>query len=141
MNDPTSFNKAENIVVHRVLDRARLRMLPQLFGSRTMRVESLVYDRMSEFVESYDGGFWEFYQLSNGGFYMAPRMPEVQVVVASNGFEGMLSADAAGITVCLFTYSHLAFEVEGDIFARHFHWLRAFALEHTEALQILAAID
>jgi hypothetical protein len=58
------------------------------------------------------------------------------------GYDGEMSADAAGITVCLFACSLLSFEYRGtEVFARHFHGLREFALEHPESTQIFAAID
>jgi len=58
------------------------------------------------------------------------------------GFEGTLSADAAGITVCLFTFSHLSFQQPSeDVFSRHFYALREFALDHKEVGSIFAAID
>ena len=53
---------------------------------------------------------------------------------ADNCFEGDLSADALGITSCLYAYSHLSF-TDGDIareYARHYHRLRAFMAEHPE---------
>jgi Antirestriction protein len=50
-------------------------------------------------------------------------------------------ADAAGITVCLFAFSLLSFERQGEVYSRHFHWLRDFALGHVEAAEIFAAID
>jgi hypothetical protein len=53
-----------------------------------------------------------------------------------------MSADAAGITVCLFAYSLLSFEYRGaEVFTRHFYGLREFALEHPESAHIFAAID
>jgi hypothetical protein len=62
--------------------------------------------------------------------------------VDTNGYEGVLSANAAGLTVCLFTYSHLSFhDARDDLFAEHFRRLREFALQHAEAVQIFAAID
>jgi len=82
------------------------------------------------------------FELSNGGFYMAPSCDPVEFSVHSNGFEGSLSADAAGITVCLFTFSHLSFQQPSDdVFSRHFYALREFALNHKEAASIFAAID
>jgi hypothetical protein len=104
-------------------------------------VEARIYDLMGQFVADYDGGFWDFYELSNGGFYMAPQMPAVRLSVESNGYDGRMSADAAGITVCLFALSHLAFERNPEVYGRHFHWLRDFALGHAEASQIFAAVD
>jgi hypothetical protein len=54
----------------------------------------------------------------------------------------VVSGDAAGITVCLFTFSHLSFEYsQVELFARHFHCLRDFAVSHVEAQKIFGAID
>jgi hypothetical protein len=107
-----------------------------------MLVETAVYGFLRRFCPDYGGGYWRFYELSNGGFYMAPTMPAVRIRVPSNGFEGTLSADAAGITVCLFVFSHLSFQFSKDVmFSSHFHWLRDFASDHAEAAGIFAAID
>jgi hypothetical protein len=82
------------------------------------------------------------FELSNGGFYMAPNSGPYKFGVYSNGFEGTLSGDAAGITVCLFTFSHLSFQQPTeDVFSRHFYALREFAMDHKEARSIFAAID
>jgi Antirestriction protein len=56
------------------------------------------------------GGWWNFYDLSNGGCYLAPGGVETfHLKVMGNGFDGRLSANATGITVTLFALSHLAF--------------------------------
>jgi len=82
------------------------------------------------------------YELSNGGFYMAPNVGPVKFSVHSNGFEGTLSADAAGITVCLFAFSHLSFRLPTlEVLSRHFYALREFAMDHKEAQLIFSAID
>jgi Antirestriction protein len=125
-----------------VLEDARIGTLPKHFGARMMTVEHTVYHFMREFVAEYKGAFWDFYELSNGGFYMAPNSDPVKFSVHTNDFEGTLSADAAGITVCLFTFSHLSFQQPSqDVFSRHFYALREFALDHKEAGSIFAAID
>ena len=129
------------IEAYRVSDHARMGTLPRHFGPRMVAVEHKIYDLMGQFVADYDGGFWDFFELSSGGFYMAPQMPAVQFSVESNGYEGRMSADAAGIAVCLFAFSHLAFDQNAEVYSRHFHWLRDFALGHVEASQIFAAID
>ena len=135
-------NGMQKIEAYRVLEDARLDTLPRHFGARMMTVEHSVYDFMREFVAEYQGGFWDFYELSNGGFYMAPHSDPVKFSVHSNGFENTLSADAAGITVCLFTFSHLSFQYPADeVFSRHFYALREFALDHKEAGLIISAID
>ena len=45
------------------------------------------------------------YTLSNDGFYMAPSGDEVFHVACDNMFEGDISADALGITACLYAYT------------------------------------
>jgi hypothetical protein len=96
---------------------------------------------MSQFSAAYSGGCWRFYKLSNGGFYMSPPDESYEIHIKGNGFQGRMSADASGITVCLYTYSQLSFESAPEIFAKHFHWLRDFAWHHAEARAIFQAID
>jgi hypothetical protein len=97
---------------------------------------------MRQFASQYVGGVWDMLDLSNGGFYMRTGSEPVQFRVPSNGFGGTMSADAAGITVCLFAYSHLSFQFPAEAhLSRHFYLLRAYALEHPEASLIFAAID
>ena len=135
-------NDIPKIEAYLMLEDARIRTLPRHFGARMMTVENRVYHVMREFASEYKGGFWDFYELSNGGFYMAPSCDPVEFSVHTNGFEGSLSADAAGITVCLFAFSHLSFQQPcEDVFSRHFYALREFALDHREAGLIVAAID
>jgi Antirestriction protein len=38
-----------------------------------LTVERTVYDVLNELAPDYCGGYWHFYALSNGGFYMAPE--------------------------------------------------------------------
>ena len=74
---------------------------------------------------------------------MAPSGDAVYNVKCDNMFEGDLSADALGITACLYAYSHLSFS-DGR-FARvcacHYHRLREYMFEHPEARGVIAATD
>ena len=119
----------------------RSQVLPRHFGKHMMRFEGAVYRFAEELCTQYRGGLWNFYEIEGGGFYMAPEGPAVQVRVDSNGFEGEMSADAFGITVCLFALSHLSFHVEAETLATHFHLLREWAMEHPEVRPIFSAID
>jgi hypothetical protein len=91
----------------------------------------------------YSGGYWDFYQLSNGGFYMAPSEDRVFHVTCDNMFEGDLSADALGITASLYAFSHLSFTNGrfGRVCACHYHRLREYMFEHPEVRSILGATD
>lgn len=129
-----------------VPESERLDFVDKLFGIRyVLKIEPSVFE-MAEHLAApqYNGGNWNFYALSNGGFYMAPRVADCAVFTVSsmNGFEGQMTADALGITACLYAYSHLSFEpVMADMCGEHYHLLREFALGHTEVKSILAAID
>lgn len=114
------------------------------FGIRfPISVEPMIFQFASQLAPAYTGGYWNFYQLSNGGFYMAPHLEEPFAVIADNGYEGSMSADALGITACLYNYSNLSFGDGsfGEKCGRHYHWLYEFAMQHPEAKAIRAAID
>lgn len=129
------------IEAYEVSEHARMGTLPRHFGRHMMTVEGRIYDLLHDFASDYQGGCWAFYELSNGGFFMRPSHDRLRLRVSSNGYEGEMSGEAAGITVCLFAFSLLAFEYTNEVFSRHFHKLREFALGHAEAAEILAAID
>ena len=128
------------IQVSRVPTRERLSALVRHFGRRTLVFESGVYVFAHQLCPAYPGGYWHFHELSNGGFFMSPQTNSLSLRV-QNGFEGILSAEAAGITFCLFALSHLSFKFPENLFIQHFHDLRALVFEHPEAGSILAAID
>lgn len=116
----------------------------ELFGINfPRRLEPAIYQFVGHLAKDYHGGYWHFYALSNGGFYVAPDDDQPFQVSCENGWEGMLAADAFGIVACLYAYSHLSFTAGefGELCARHYHWLRAFVMGHAEAGEIWAAID
>jgi hypothetical protein len=137
-----TFNhSAVKVEAYAVAEDARMGTLPRHFGRHMLTVEGHIYGFLSQFCCAYHGGVWQFLELSNGGFYMSPPEDTYELQVDGNGFKGRMSADAAGITVCLFTFSHMSFGYATDIFSRHFYQLREFAQEHPEAALIFAAID
>lgn len=118
--------------------------LPRYFGKHFLMGESLVYDWMGRLCPSYNGGFWEYYRLDNGGFYMAPRgEAQMQIMCREgNNYEGEVSSDAAGIIACIFTLSMMACQYPDDeAIANCYDKLLDFATEHPEARSIYAAID
>lgn len=126
------------------IDR-RVSHTAKLFGIQfPLRFEPYVYAVTSGVASEYHGGYWQFYTLSNGGFYMAPHADQLFRVSCENGFEGDLSADALGIAACLYAYSHLSFDGD-DAFVEtcteQYHLLRDYMLEQAEARGILGAID
>ncbi len=58
-----------------------------------------------------------------------------------NGNDAEMSAEAAGIAVCLIEYSHHACRNECDAMTEHYYRLRDYALQHPESSAILRIID
>ena len=135
--------KREKIRATRVAEKNRMAVADQLFGlSFPMRLEPTIFglaDRLSD----YNGGMWEFYQLDNGGFYMAPDSTRQYHVTADNYFEGDMTGDALGVTACLYAFSSLSFGKGrlAEVCGQQYHLLREYALDHPEAGEIFGAID
>ena len=139
-------NEEAHITRTELDDAQRMSVPARLFGAHfPARVEPYVFGIARSLSADYGGGYWEFYALSNGAFYMAPHDEERFRVRCVNGFDGEMSADAFGIACCLYCYSHLSFggpdALAGEC-ARQYHLLREYMLSgHGEARAILAATD
>jgi len=128
-------------------DSQRLKILPLMFGRHFMRGEALAYIWLRRLSKSYDGGVWNYYTLSNGGYYMAPDMGDACLTmrVNGNGFEGSMSPDAAGIVTSLFALDQVMHEVktkdERDFLLRQYYRLLNFVMFHPERHSIIRATD
>ena len=141
MMTQTSFN----LVTRELVPEARrMSITGKYFGPKfPLQLEPVIYGITERMAQDYHGGYWDFYTLSNGGFYMAPSGEDVYHVACDNLFEGDLSADALGITSCLYAYSNLSFSLTDMAreYARHYHLLREYMLDHQEVREILGATD
>ena len=132
------------IIAQAVPESERLDAVDKLFGIRfPLALEPTIYRFAEQLAPDYTGGYWHFYRLTNGGFYMAPNLDGPFAVVADNGFAGTMSPDALGMTACLYTFSNLSFSKGrfGEVCAGHYHWLLDYAMQCPEAGVIRAAID
>lgn len=130
-----------------VPDDERLGFLPQLFGRHGFILgQNLVCMFMADFCADYKGGYWDFYTVSNGARFMAPKTSEpVALAIPSNYFEGDLSAQACGIVLTLFSLSHLSMTVKDEsarqLCCEQYHALIGYASERDDAAIIFSAID
>jgi hypothetical protein len=84
-----------NIHSERLDDTLRVTYTANLFGVHfPFKLEPTIYGMADRLAPAYNGGYWHFYGLSNGGFYMAPATDAIFDVSCENGFDGKLSADA-----------------------------------------------
>ncbi|KWE97895.1 antirestriction protein [Burkholderia ubonensis] len=125
-----------------VVEELRAKFLPLHFGTRYIQGESFLFDWASRLSSEYNGGYWHFFNLSNGGFYAAPEMKgPVEVVYPLNHYEGKMGAEAFGIVVTLYALCHMAEIYGDDRYIARYHALRAFAVQHPEQAEIFRAID
>ena len=134
------------ITTTQVTDENRVSFWPQHFGTipQWITLEPRIFAWMNRVCADYSGGIWQFYTLSNGGAFMAPDADRNETWSLFNNLNGNgveMSAEAAGIAVCLIEYSHHACRTECDAMTAHYYRLRDYALQHPEAHAILRIID
>jgi hypothetical protein len=143
VTDPT-------VVATEVDGTKRMGFIAQLFGNYYVQGECQVFDWMQRLAgKQYSGGLWGFYELSNGGRFMAPRIADDGATVeieSPNGTTVQASNEATGIIATMFALSHLAFYVaerggDTDHITNQYWLLRAYAVDHSEAPAIIAAVD
>ena len=93
----------EIITATKVADEDRLNFWLRYVGmAKMLAFERHVYCWMRRLCPHYDGGYWNFYDLSNGGFYIAPAdEKKMWLTWPGNYFNDEMSGDAAGIVATL----------------------------------------
>lgn len=89
------------IIKTMVKDNDRINFLPRHFGLITgIKVESYIYDVAHQSLAGYNGGYWSFFELSNGSFIIEPSYTgEREVTFALNWFSEKMNAEDYGIVV------------------------------------------
>lgn len=131
------------IIVTEVPVRERCACFPGYFGDHFIQTENTVYAFAENLVVGYRGEFWDFFRVSNGGFFVAPRKALLYEVMVpfGNNYRGEMSARAAGLVVCIFAYNFLAEKTGNELFIDQADYLKAYADGHPEGPKIFAAID
>ena len=127
-----------------VPDARRMQFLPALFSPALMLIgERTVYQFMSWLApEDYAGGMLRFHEQGRQPLFLSPDTEKpFRISCETNGYQGEVSAEAAGIIATLFALSHLSFRHEADQLADAYARLYAFAGDHAEAGEIFSAID
>jgi len=126
-----------------VPDSRRLAFLPRWLGRRHyLRGELLVYTFAEKLSPDYRGGYWGFFECSNGAAFMAPQTSRTFATAwPDNYFSATLNAESFGIVASLFALGYLANNTNAESVIDRYHSLRDFACDHPDAGKILAAID
>jgi hypothetical protein len=111
--------------------------LSQQFGKFQVASELKIYSAFKSIVSEQSTFDWNYYTLSNDGFYMAPDSEKRFDVKCVRSPENVIriSADAAGIVATLIGLADLYEQVfkGDDRYLEKFFKLRAFADLHYEA--------
>ncbi|RTL38189.1 MAG: antirestriction protein [Burkholderiales bacterium] len=120
----------------------RMQFLPSKFGLVGMlRVEMSIYAWMQRLCPAYNGGHWNFIELSNDGGYMVPTGADTfDMSVDGNGFEGQVSADTAGLIATVFALNALIWQGL-DKLNDKYEQLLEYIGHHPDRAVILRAID
>lgn len=127
-----------------VPDERRLDFLPTLFGRSLLMIgENAVYSLMERLSPlDYGGGFWDFYEHKGEPLFLAPTSKSrFRITGEITGFQGEVSAEAAGIIATLFAFSHLSFQHQSEHLSEGYGRLYAYSADHPEASEIFQAID
>ena len=139
-NDIAPINKVPCLI------EQRLDFLPQYLGNAHLEFQNSAYFFAQRLIEGYDGGYWEFYHLSNGGFLMEWNNSNNMTINSPNGSHAEVDTETASTILNLMVLSELSFSllVDADTLDKvvHcFHALREFALNHPNSATILKLID
>lgn len=111
-------------------------------------VLSRVYALAQKMMPEYEGGFWHFIRLPDGGGYMMPDGDRFHLVNGENWFDRTVSADAAGIIVTSLVINRQLwlYHDSGDAGLTHLYRMRDAQLWshiefHPECNAIYAALD
>lgn len=123
---------------------ARLEFLPNLFGRSLLIIaENAVYGIMEKLSPlDYGGGFWGFYEHDGHPLFLAPKSKSrFRITGDITGFQGDVSAEAAGIIATMFAFSHLSFQFQSERLSEGYGRLYVYSADHPEAAEIFQAID
>ncbi|MFK3663585.1 antirestriction protein [Scandinavium sp. NPDC088450] len=129
-------------------DAERPGFLPDLFSRDFMLSEATVYAYAGRYCPEYQGGYWQFYRLPEGGGYMAPDTEILTFRNADNGFEQSVSGEVAGIILTALVLNHRSWhhshndqEALCHHFCRRYEQLMAFVDSHPQSATVWRALD
>ncbi len=127
-----------------IAEPERLGTLPRYLGKHSLEFEMSVYGFMDRFCEAYNGGYWDYYRLSNGGFFMClSGKDRFNVSNDGNHFDSEMSAEGVSVGVNIFALNALLWGDQTDArIIGLYDDLRDYAAEIPgEAEKIWAFID
>ena len=112
-----------------------------MVGERCEQLQNMIFSMYHRMSEDYRGGDWDWYRLSNGGVYVAPRIGGTVSISCENMYRAEVSAQAAGLIACAMAYSYLSLAAGGDCYGRGYLLLFPYLAQQPDAACIFAALD
>ena len=128
-----------------VAEGDRITCIEDIFGILfPMRIEPFIYSITEHISGDYNGGYWHYNTINNGGFYMYPESGEMFHVICSNGFIGDVTGEVLGVSACMYAYSHLSFSEDQQLSAlcsNHYYLLREYVYGMDQVDVVMAICD
>ncbi|MCU7846945.1 MAG: antirestriction protein [Candidatus Thiodiazotropha sp. (ex Lucinoma kastoroae)] len=125
-----------------IKEKDRLDFLPTHIGKNYLKYEFIIFRFMDMFCEDYSGGYWDYFNLDNGGMFISLNGEiNLKVCNPNNYFDDQMSAEAVSIGVNLYALNTLVNTPDPEQLINLYYALRDFACEHREANKILKFID
>jgi hypothetical protein len=93
-----------------VPEEARENFLYSKLNMAMMNFEAIAFSNADRFCEEYNCAYWDFYELSNGGFFMAPALQKETVAVSNdmNYYSGECSPHDLGVIATMMGLCYVA---------------------------------
>jgi hypothetical protein len=122
--------------------------LHKRFGPAFMVYENAVFTFMSRMTEGsenpYVGGYWEFAETENGGFFMFLDTSKRYTLCNEGNYSDIeMSAESASVAVNIYACSHLSFKYQDRVpyLSENYYLLMDYVADLPESGLIYSAID
>lgn len=86
-----------------VSETDKIKAIPAFLHPYFIEIEARTCDFLRTYSDEYTGGSWNYYTLSNSGFFMAPCSHKFYTVsIPGNYFDAKVDAEAAGLISFLY---------------------------------------
>ena len=141
-------NNVDKIVATLVAEEDKINFLPEHFGKAFLRLEMMVYGLARKFCEDHQGGYWDFFHLSNEGGYLGLDTTRRLTLSTPNGFfRPNVNGNTFGIIISLYAINWLSHDLAergheaAPLLCDQYERLHDFACQHQDVNLILRAID
>lgn len=106
-SESTESSGEKPICVHQVHVTQRALFFPTYFYEQATDAKDFLACWFRHHCKGWQGGYLEYYVTSNNGFFVEPDFEQkMHIQLATSRYNGMMSAEAAGITATIYLLEH-----------------------------------